>query len=229
MVIDSKASKFLMELAEAEGTEAEEEAIAKLARTMNQHLKALSAKDYKSAIIDAHRKAGRGGELGRVISIMYLPNEGALEKVNMADPEFAAKALKADIITAGPTGLTGLVGFASMEIGLARQDENRDRIVEQTAALLESVNVLLGHADKVGRGIKSAADNFRKLSSSVNSRLLPRARGLIGLGVQPGGKKEMHGSLPSYQVVATEELEVIEGEVEEVKSPAELTDQREES
>ncbi len=227
MVIDSKASKFLLELAEAEeaeDTEKKDDAHANLARTMNQHLKALTSKDYRGAILEDHKRSGRAGNLGRVISVMYLPNDGALEKVKVADREFPYKAIKADIILAGPTGLTSLIGFASMEIGLARQDENRDRIIEQTAALLDSVNVLLGHADQVGKGIKRAADHFRKFSSSVNSRLLPRARGLISLGLQPGAAKEMHGNLPTYEVLATEDADVIDGEAEQIPARGELQD-----
>jgi DNA recombination protein RmuC len=213
MVIDSKASKFIMDLAEAEGSEDEESAYAALARTMNTHLRGLAGRDYQKAIIDAHKRAGRGGALRRVINIMYLPNDGALEKVNIADPGFASKAVKADIIVTGPTGLTGLMGFASMEIGLARQDENRDRIVDQTGALLESVATVLGHAEAVGKGIHSAAKHFQKLSSSVNSRLLPRARRLVNLGVNPGNKKPLPGDLQTYQMVALETTDIIDGEV----------------
>src|SRR5258708_6624862 len=50
MVIDCKASKFLVEIAEAKGAEAEATAQQNLARTMNQHLKALAEKDYRSAV-----------------------------------------------------------------------------------------------------------------------------------------------------------------------------------
>ncbi len=232
MVIDSKASKFIMELAEAEETEEQDAAYEALARTMNLHLRGLAAREYHKAIVDAHKRAGHSGALRRVINIMYLPNDGALEKVNIADPGFAAKAVKADIIVTGPTGLTGLMGFASMEIGLAKQDENRDRIVEDTGALLESVNTLLGHAESVGKGIHSAARHFQKLSTSVNSRLLPRARRLVGLGVSPGGKKPLHGKLQSYEVVALESAEIIDGEVVELpdqkRLPAKPADDQEE-
>jgi DNA recombination protein RmuC len=223
MVIDSKASKFIMDLAEAEGTEDEEAAYASLAQTMNTHLRGLAGRDYRKAIEDAHKRAGHGGALRRVINIMYLPNDGALEKVNIADPGFAAKAVKADIIVTGPTGLTGLMGFASMEIGLARQDENRDRIVDQTGALLESVATVLGHAEAVGKGIHSAARHFQKLSSSVNSRLLPRARRLVGLGVNPGNRKSLPGNLQTYEMVALETADVIDGDVVEFSQQKRLT------
>ena len=49
----------------------------------------------------------------RILSVMYLPNEGALEKLQRADPDFVAKAAKREIIPVGPAGLAGLIGFAS--------------------------------------------------------------------------------------------------------------------
>ena len=52
LVIDSKASKFLLELAEAEGSEKEAETYGKFAKTMETHLKDLVGKDYKGAIED---------------------------------------------------------------------------------------------------------------------------------------------------------------------------------
>ena len=56
LVIDAKASKFLAELAEAEGSEEEETAYKGLATTMNQNLKGLAGKNYKSEIVESYRK-----------------------------------------------------------------------------------------------------------------------------------------------------------------------------
>ena len=220
LVIDSKASKFLLELAEAEGTEREEAAYANLARTMNAHLRSLAAKDYRSAILASYRSAGRAGDIRRVLNVMYLPNDAALEKVTRADPDFQQKAAKEGIIVVGPTGLAGLIGFARIEIDLGRQAENQERIVECTEALLESVGMVLGHVERVGRGLKSANDGFVGLSGSINARLLPRARKLGQLGVRPAKSKALPAAIPGYQVIAIEGYATIEGEGEEVSSPA---------
>lgn len=214
LVIDCKASKFLLDIAAAEGTEREEEAYRNLARTMNQHLKALAEKDYRGAILAAWRQAGRGEEIARILSVMYLPNEAALEKLNRADPEFIQKARAAQIIPAGPAGLHCALSLASVEISLMRQVENQSRIVEMTELLLESVAVALTHAGTIGRSIKSAADAFAKLTGSVNQRLLPRARNLAKLGLQPG--KPLPANLPSYTVHALDAHSLIDGEAAEV-------------
>jgi DNA recombination protein RmuC len=211
LVIDSKASKFLMELAQAEGTEDEAAAVQNLARSMNQHLKDLAAKDYRAAIQDGYRKAGRSGDIARVISVMYLPNEAAIEKLERADASFVRKAADVQIIPAGPAGLACVIGFASVEISLMRQIENQERIVDGAERLIDTLSVAIEHAAKMGRGIKSAADHFGNFAASLNSRVLPRARELGKLGLRP--QKSIPGNLGTYQVVVTDTL--IEGEAEE--------------
>jgi DNA recombination protein RmuC len=215
LVIDCKASKFLLDIAEAEGTEAEAGAYQNLARTMNLHLKALAEKDYASAIVAAYRKAGFNDPIARVLSVMYLPNEGAIEKLHSIDPGFTQRAANVQIIPAGPAGLACIIGFASTEISLSRQIENREQIVETTRALLDAVTIVLGHAIGVGRGIKVAAEGFEKLARSVNRTLLPRGRKLAQLGVQPG--KPLPGNLAAYQVMTTESD--LDGESEEIVEP----------
>lgn len=212
LVIDCKASKFLLEIAAAEGGPEEEEAYRNLARTMNLHLRALTEKDYGSAIRAALRQAGRGEEVARILSVMYLPNEAAIEKLNRADPGFSHKARQAQIIPAGPAGLHCALSLASAEINLMRQVENQTHIAETTQLLLESIAIALGHAAQLGRGLKGAAESFAKFAGSINQRLLPRARKLNQLGIQPN--KPLPNNLPSY-AVTSHDGEVIEGEASE--------------
>jgi DNA recombination protein RmuC len=222
LVIDCKASKFLVDIAAAEGTPAEADAYHNLARTMNGHLKALADKDYKSAVLAAWRNGGRAGEVTRVLSVMYLPNEAALEKLLRADPEFPRKAREAQIIPAGPAGLYCALSLAAVEINTLRQIENQQRIAEQTKSLLDAVVLVLGHAATVGKGLKAAADGFAKLTGSVNLRLLPRARSLGRLGLTPGGKP-LPGNLAAYAVTSLDGDALIEGEAAEVaETEAEL-------
>lgn len=213
IVIDCKASKYLVEIAAAETGEAEDAAYANLARTMNQHLRALADKNYRSAVQAAWRN-GRSGDPVRVISLMFLPNEGAVEKLCRADPSFLEKARAAEIIPAGPAALHCALMLAASEIRTERQIENQQRIVEGTQRLIESIIDALSHANRVGVGIRTAADNFAKFSGSVNQRLLPRMRKIAALGVKPS--KAVPGNLPTYAVNTIESDQLIEGEAEEV-------------
>lgn len=215
LVIDSKASKYLLEHAAARDDAGAAAAAAGLAATMNKHLKALAAKDYRSAVEGDYRQSLNGREPRRILSVMYLPNEGALERLAQADPEFVQKAAKAEIILVGPAGLASLIGFARVEIDLGRQAMNRERIIEASRSLIEAIPAAFGHLDKVGRSIKSAADAFQKLGNSLNLRLLPRARAIAELGVRPAAGKDLPAPLPSFQVVTHDASLLIEGEAEE--------------
>lgn len=229
LVIDCKASKFLLELAEVEETDREAETLANLAKTMSQHLRRLAAKDYQGQVLDSYRASGRSGEIRRILSVMYLPNETAVEKFRKADPEFERKAAKEQIIVAGPTGLASIIGFARVEIDLGRQAENQEQIVESTQQLLESVGVVLEHVGKVGKGIRVASESFANLTKSINARLLPRSHKLVKLGVRPAKGKPLPNHLAQYQVVDLSEPGLIEGEAEEVEpsAPAALADRTE--
>jgi DNA recombination protein RmuC len=219
LVIDAKASKYLVEMARAEGTEREAEAARNFARTMNQHLKDLADRDYRGAVQASYRKAGKAGEIARVLTVMYLPNEAALEKIGQADADYMRKAAQAQILLAGPAGLASIIGFASVEVSLMRQIENQEKIVAGAERLLESLATALAYAAGVGKGIRGAADAFAKLTSSLNGRVLPRARELARLGLRPA--KPVPPNLAGFQVLDLG-ADTIEGELTEIVDDASL-------
>jgi len=210
LVIDCKASKFIMEIAEREGTPQESIAYEKLARSMNLHLKSLSEKDYRNAIQAACKQSGKLGADSHVISMMYLPNDAALEKLRKADPDFFVKARDARIIPAGPAGLYSALLIAGAEIRRLRQMEGQKEIVEKTRALLDGLIVVLNYALRAGAGLKTAVDNFSRLTGSINTRLLPRARNLGKLGIE--SSRPLPPDLPDFASQPGDDATVIEGE-----------------
>lgn len=222
-VIDSKASKFLVDLAEAEGREKEESAYKSLASTMNRHLSSLAGKNYKAEIVASYREAGRTDKIKRTISIMWLPNEGAVEKVAKADPEFVRKAAKQEIFIAGPSNLACLIGFARVQIDFGKQAESHEQIVSETKALLDSVGVVIEYSALIGTGLRAVAKNYVKLAGSINSRLLPRVRTVASLGVRSSRSKGIPKGVPQYQVVDLGMGDIIEGEVQEIQERPALT------
>jgi len=213
MVIDSKASKYLLEIAASEDTPAEEEAYRNLARTMHMHLRALGEKDYAHAIRGAWREAGHAQEIARTVSVMYLPNEAALDKLNRADANFLHAARARGIYLAGPTTLHCLISLASAEINLERQVENQQRIVAAAEALLDGLTGALGHVADVGKSLGKAAESFGQFAGSANRLVLNRARKLAALGLEL--RKPLPPNLPVFQVTALNP--VIEGEAAEVR------------
>jgi len=225
LVIDSKASKFLLDLAEAESEQAEAEAYAALARTMNTHLKQLSDKNYKAEVISGYQSSGREGIAPRVVSVMYVPNEGAIEKVSIADPQFLKKAAKLQITIAGPAALACLIGFARVQLDVERQSENQEKIVEGAQKIVESIGVIVDETVAVGKGLKSATQHYNKMTGSINSRLLPRIRQMVSFGVQSNRHKQIPDSIPTYSFTEHERGDLIEGDAEEINEDALLSDQ----
>ena len=223
LVIDCKASKFLFDLAAAKKENEKQTASDNLRRTMRMHLRALSSRDYESAIQADYRRTGKANEIRRTLNIMYLPNEGAIEKISEIDPGFATEAAKKQITVVGPTGLLAIIAFARIDIDLGQQAENQKKIVDATRVLLERTAVMLEHAGRVGRGLKTASSNYGKWLSSINSSLLPATRSLEKLGVRTGAKK-LPNQLPSFQVIDNEADALIEGEAEEVPEQLSLPD-----
>lgn len=227
LVIDSKASKFLAELAEAEEGEKEDLAYKNLAMTMNNHLKGLAGKNYKEEIVASYREAGRPDKIKRTLSIMWLPNEGAVEKVSKADPKFVQKATKQEIFVAGPSSLACLIGFARVQIDLGKQAESHEQIVDGTKALLDSVSVVIEYSAGIGKGLKTAVIKYGQLARSINTRLLPRVRTVASLGVRSSRSKSIPKGVPQYEIIDHEMGTLIEGEAEEIQETAALTDQSE--
>ncbi len=215
MVIDCKASKALLELAKAETPAEQERAVAALRKTMNEHLRALASRDYRAAVLQSFREAGKSEKVGHIFNVMYLPSESAIEQVRDADPEFDAKLQKHGIILAGPASLAGLFSLAKMNIAAAHQEENEKVIIQLVADLMESAITAITHVDKVGRSIKSAADHFDGFSKSVNARMLPRMRALKELGVTPTRNKDIPAPLASYDIRRVEQTVVLEPELSE--------------
>lgn len=200
IVVDSKASKFVLDIAEAEDEANHQAALERLKQTMNKHLRDLAHKDYSNAVLNEFRDAGHGSTIRVLLNVMYLPSESALERLKEADRDFPEKAEKAGIILAGPTSLHGLFSLAKLQIAAARQADNYDAIIGGIEELMESTATVLGYADRIGANIKKAADEFNKMASSANRRLLPRMRKLGGMGVKPARNKALPAPIMTYDL-----------------------------
>lgn len=220
MVIDAKATKHLMDLAEAADEVAEAEHYGRIRTTMNQHLRGLVGKDYQSAVLQEYRRTRPEVAAPRVISMMWLPNEGAIEKVQSADPDFQRRCADSSILLVGPSGLWAAIGIAAQNIQLNRQVENHERIMDGIRDLIERMAVVIRHAGGVGKALRQASQSYSQFESSVNGRLLPGLRRVLRAGLPAPSK--MPEPLPSYQFMATETLVEAEAEDEDGAAPRRL-------
>ncbi|GAB4163174.1 MAG: DNA recombination protein RmuC [Rickettsiaceae bacterium] len=199
MVIDAKASKFLVE---------DQTDLKNLARTMNNHLKSLTSKSYAEAV---RKDIGDKGRLPvNIITLMFLPSEHAVEKLMEADNEFMNKAWKADIFPVGPSGLMNMLSFAKFQISEQMMVQNHLQIIEEVKKLMSAIGTMAEHSVKLGNSISNAVTNYDKFAASFNRNFLSKARKLSQMGIEGGLKKDQE-SLKRLQVFISK-AELIEVE-----------------
>ncbi|MCC8418162.1 MAG: DNA recombination protein RmuC [Rickettsia endosymbiont of Glossina mortisans submortisans] len=201
MVIDSKASKFLVD---------EQDNSGNLSKTMNYHLKSLANKDYAENILTNLNKKDQS--FNNVITLMFLPTEQAVEKVIAADPEFLQKAWSCNIFPVGPAGLMNMLSFAKFQITDHRRSENYKVIIEEVRKLLSSIGTMADYSQKIGNNLHNMVTNYDKFAASFNRNFMSRVKNIHKLGID-SGNKAMPATLERYQIVSSKS-EIIELEAE---------------
>jgi DNA recombination protein RmuC len=203
MIIDSKASKFLVD---------QNSDPQKLSKTMNLHLKSLTSKNYAESIKKSLNN--KQNDVSSIITLMFLPTEQAIEKILDADPQFLNKAWDVDIFPVGPSGLMNMLSFAKFQISEQQMAYYNLQIIEEVKKLIASVTVMTEHSVKLGNSLSSAVNYYDKFAASFNRNLLSKAKKLGSLGLDVSLEKQE--PLKRMQLF-TSKAELIELETEEVK------------
>lgn len=203
MIIDSKASKFLVD---------QNSDPQKLAKTMNLHLKSLTSKNYAESVKKSLN--GKQSDVSNIITLMFLPTEQAIEKILDADPQFLNKAWDVDIFPVGPSGLMNMLSFAKFQISEQQMAYYNLQIIEEVKKLIASVAVMTEHSVKLGNSLSSAVNYYDKFAASFNRNLLSKAKKLGSLGVDISLEKQE--PLKRMQLF-TSKAELIELDTEEIK------------
>jgi len=210
IVVDSKSSKFILEMHDNDnGKEVE----AKLKQSMNQHLKDLISKDYKSALEDSIKRAGEQFNTGNISYLMFLPTESSVETISKIDNKFLEKAWKENIIPVGPAGLVNHLLYSKMLISNSQQERNFKEISEEVKIMLGSIITLYDLSDKMGRSIKSSADKYDKFARSFNRNFISKVKRLDKMGIS----NPKNADLKDLELYRIEEVsKFIESNAEEI-------------
>lgn len=200
MVIDAKASKFLVDLGQDSSN---------LSKTMNNHLKSLNSKDYAENILVSFQD--KKGHFSNIVTLMFVPTEQAIEKILIADNNFLYKAWKSNIFPVGPAGLMNMLSFAKFQISDYRRSENHKLIIEEVRKLLTSIASLAEHSQKLGNNIQHIVNNYDKFAASFNRHFLSKARNIQKLGIDIGNKTIQH-PIERYQLVSSKS-EIIDAQL----------------
>lgn len=198
MVIDAKASKFLVEIASSSKQEEKTALEKQLMKTMHVHLKSIVSKEYAENTISHYKLKDK--HFNNVITLMFLPTESALERITNLDEGFIHKAWANNIFPVGPTGLMNMLSFAKFQINDHMRSENHKVIIDEVRKLLISISSMTEHSQKLGTGIKNLVNNYDKFSASFNRNFLPKAKNIRSLGVDIG--KQDLKSLERYHMVS---------------------------
>lgn len=208
MVIDSKASKFFIELAENDDPLIRD----KLILSMRNHVKNLASKNYRDGIKNYISKDKMQKNINHISMLMFLPSESALERVTSYDKEFLLKAWENHIYPCGPVGLINILSHSKFHITQNNQVNNYKVIIDEIYSLITSVTTLYEHARKVGSSLQSATANFDKFAGTFNSKIIRKAKKIIQLGIDSNSRQLNLEPIERYQIIVTDKLKLIEAE-----------------
>lgn len=215
MVVDSKASKFYLEMQQAiEAGEDENIWHQKLRKTMQDHIRDLTKRDYKTAMEEHIISQMPERKIGHMDIVMFLPSDEALAKLRQIDKEFTKIAWKKRILPVGPSTLLSLLLQAHLMIGHSKQQDNAEAIMVEVQDLLKHIARLYDLSSSMGKGIKTTCDKYDKFAASFNKYFLSKAKKLNQLGID-SNKRDLLKQLPRYQVVASNDLIELEATAEE--------------
>jgi DNA recombination protein RmuC len=206
MIIDAKASKFLLE--------GDFEALEK---SMTIHLKNLTSRDYQNNILGHFEK--KGIKYNNVVTLMFLPSEHAIEKISdLSNGDFMQKAWNLGIYPVGPAGLVNMLSLAKFQISDHLRNENYKLILEEVRKLINSISIISEYSRKMGGNLQNLVSNYDKFAASFNRNFLTKAKNLSNLGLESIKIKNIEqSSLERYQMI-TSKAEMIDVEKEEEES-----------
>ncbi|MDX1924098.1 MAG: DNA recombination protein RmuC [Rickettsiaceae bacterium] len=201
LIIDAKASQFLVSCEKPED----------LAKTMNLHLKNLISKDYINELTKEFQN--KKVKIRRINTIMFLPTDQAMIKVQESDKSFLEKAWSNNIYVVGPSGLLNILSIARVHISEKLRVDNYENIIHEISNLINSLASVSEHAFKLGNSLSSAISNYDKFAASFNRNIVSKASKLKSIGVTRSGLKDAK-LLERFQLVSSKN-ELIEIEAEE--------------
>lgn len=173
IVIDSKAPLDQYWLAMGALTEDERTARAlDHAKAVRGHVRALKQKEYWK------RYAGSPDYV-----ILFLPHEGAYQLACEHDKALLTDAQSQKIVLANPMTLMNLVHLATYVMQEERLQENAEQIRAVGSQLIQRLGKVMEFMDKHGQHLRKAVESYNQSIASLDSRLVPAARQMQGLGV----------------------------------------------
>ncbi|MEA5556283.1 DNA recombination protein RmuC [Nodularia spumigena] len=197
IAVDAKANIDAYVQAASSATAEEQELhFARFADHIEGQIKKLSDKKYWAQFEGAPE-----------FVVMFVPGDQFLDAALSRKPNLLDVAAQQNVIMASPSTLIGLLRAVAVGWREHKLTEDAVKLFELGRELHDRVATAMGHAGRLGSAINSAAEQYNKFASSVETRLLPTIRKFEESGVRSA--KEVEG-LPEVEVRAR----LVEGAVE---------------
>jgi DNA recombination protein RmuC len=150
---------------------------AEHARALRSHVKTLADKAYWNAIQPAPE-----------FVVCFVPSDVAIAAALEADPSLYDGAAKGRVLITGPTNLLSLLWSVVMVVSQHEAARNAEEILSLAESLVDRIRLVAEPIAKLGRSLDDSVAQYNRAVRSVESRLLPAARGLRRLRAKPGTK-----------------------------------------
>ena len=148
------------------------------AKALRSHVDALASRDYASAL-------GSSPEL----VILFVPSEAALSAALRSDAALLDDAMARGVALCSPVTLLAVARTCASAWSRTTINEQADDIIALGRDLYERLGVVAGHIENLGKSLAKSVDYYNKAVSSMENRLLSRARSVTAL--ESASKKPM--------------------------------------
>ena len=181
LALDAKAPMDAACGIEDSGEDAEARRRAELAahaKALRSHVEVLASRDYARAL-------GSSPEL----VILFVPSEAALSAALRSDGALLDDAMARGVALCSPVTLLAVARTCATAWARTTINEQADQVIALGRDLYERLGVVAGHMDNLGKNLAKSVDFYNKAVSSMETRLLSRARSVTAL--ESASKKPM--------------------------------------
>jgi len=176
IVVDAKVP--LSAYLEAMGAPTEDQrqqAMARHARQVREHMGALAGKAYWEQFATAPE-----------LVVMFIPGESFVGAAAQADPALIEDGMSRKVVVATPTTLVAVLRAIAFGWKQEQVAANAEGIRKLGGELYDRLRTLAGHFDSVGTALGRAVNAYNSFVGSMETRVLPSARRFRDLGAASG-------------------------------------------
>ena len=185
VIIDSKVSlKAFEEYFLAENEEVKADALTRHLRSLRNHVRELSHKNYSSYMAGGRQKPD--------FVIMYVYNESALQIALANDSQLYKQAYDDGVIISGSQNMFMMLRVLEMTWRQVRQAENQEEIMKAADNLVNKVQMFYERflsADEQLKRTQEAFDKLRTTTAPTGSGIITAANRLLTYGAKENPKR----------------------------------------